>query len=380
MTPSPLRFSSDNREATFCVRRTSNILAHNEYEDDDEGRENVLFEGGSTEGSFPMNRFCNFSFSRQPLSPTNQFSSASQISESDQKCSIGVDDLPRSAKRTKISHHSGGNSDLLHERVVRTIAQTSQQTSSLSPADIKLMNSVVQYTRGYGKTVFPLAGAPPEKLMSKPARSIDLLKLNAPSHDSQFADAPESSSIPSPTATDCSKCTLQSPGLMPSITSSYENANDIASLNLGQEFQLPPTCHSGREDVRPCDCGMDLCREIGYPNLGSFEFPSSSPNLVSIWCQCLGINDLQRIQQIHGNPAQFRVAYWHFRPEYRAFSDRTGTWIPRNRILVPDACLQEFVDKIKDAKQLQHDRAPSMRMLDLHNYWIRVRRPPVLEP
>ncbi|CAB9510280.1 expressed unknown protein [Seminavis robusta] len=133
----------------------------------------------------------------------------------------------------------------------------------------------------------------------------------------------------------------------------------IACLNLGEEF-LPmlPGC-------KLCDCGMALCHEIGYPNRCSVPFPDNDEGLLTEWCQTLDIADPRRLREIRLNPSKFRLAYWHFR--------KRGD----QKRLLPDQSLQGFVDEVQDT---MGRRKPSKRMLELHSYWCRVRRPPTLDP
>jgi hypothetical protein len=167
----------------------------------------------------------------------------------------------------------------------------------------------------------------------------------------------------------------------------------IASLNLGQEF----LSRMEGAPSRLCDCGMTLCYEIGYPNAGRFEFPED-PAIVQQWCQALDITGNNRIRSIMQSPSKFHVAYWHFRKEHRSLNARTGQWTRlwgnisyenthQNQATIiraiPDAHLQSFIDDHEEELYLQSSvrrRAPSSRSIQLHNYWISVRRPPTLDP
>ena len=165
---------------------------------------------------------------------------------------------------------------------------------------------------------------------------------------------------------------------LPPPSSSNDVDDDIACLGLGKEF-LPATT----QPTRLCDCGMALCREIGYPHKGSIRF---SAQTVDHWCQILDITDPKRLAQIRSCPEVFSLAYWHFREEDRCFDKLVGQvrLTSKGSQVLPDAHLQSFVDNYKEASsegdEQDEPRRPSKRMLELHKSWAQFRRSPTLEP
>ena len=138
--------------------------------------------------------------------------------------------------------------------------------------------------------------------------------------------------------------------------------NRPGSLLLGPEFM-----HSSAVPYNKvtCDCGLELCKKIGYCQRGRFTLPVDDKKRQA-WFDMAGmnVNAYDQTNSLNDKKKKNYLAYWHFPPNRRKYDAERQTWsligaeeshkpnpTKSYDFLVPSYPLGEFIVDVRAARR-----------------------------
>ena len=138
--------------------------------------------------------------------------------------------------------------------------------------------------------------------------------------------------------------------------------NRPGSLLLGPEFMHSSVVPYNKVT---CDCGLELCKKIGYCQRGRFTIPVDDKKRQA-WFDMAGmnVNAYDQTNSLNDKKKKNYLAYWHFPPDRRKYDAERQTWsligaeeshkpnpTKSYDFLVPSYPLREFIDDVRAARR-----------------------------
>ena len=138
--------------------------------------------------------------------------------------------------------------------------------------------------------------------------------------------------------------------------------NRPGSLLLGPEFMHSSVVPYNKVT---CDCGLELCKKIGYCQRGRFTLPVDDKKRQA-WFDMAGmnVNAYDQTNSLNDKKKKNYLAYWHFPPNRRKYDAERQTWsligaeeshkpnpTKSYDFLVPSYPLGEFIVDVRAARR-----------------------------